>query len=823
MYLDVDLTYISATDIIVVANNRQVLAFKQTFSVQHIHAQLPLILSWQQYLKYYWQSQQLNSNLRLIDSIEQHYLIESVLKQNNQTTHSRLINEVVKNYDYCTNHLINLKILTQSKVQICEAFVQWIDQYQQAKKDLELIDINDLATLLLNEKDTLKTPHIYGFKTLTPLQQQVFESLNFQEIYSEYSNNTVQKCFDNTNSEITQAALWAKQQQAKNPNHSIVVVCPNLNELRHQLNSTFDQVFNDLLIETGRKSYNISLGLPLSQYAFIQNIVNIFELNNQISTEEIHTDLFNKVITSVYTKGYQLERSTRHLLANKAKSLALETIKLELLEEELSQCPILLDIIKTLDSDKKTQTLSTHLLGFNHTLTHWGLATDRNLSSGEFQLLNKYLSSSLKLNQLSLHQKKCSAKTAINILKDLINQVIFQPQSSKANIQIIGSLEAEGLRFDQAWVMGMTHDFLPAKLNAPRFITSVIAAHHQIPHSNYELIQSDSKNTLKNLQSLAKNVIFSYAKSHLESEQLPSPLLNFKVNTLPQSEIKASPINIETIDDNVADKFESGAVKSGVTLLKNQMACAFKGFVHRLDIEYYDDPHIGLDRREQGNIIHNALQYIYQAVNSQEALLKLNQSELNTLIDQKLYAALKRHPDSNFKKIEKTRLNKLLHKFIETDKSREDFRVLATEQSIHVDIAGLNFNTRLDRLDEVSNGDKIVFDYKTGSTSTAKWCGQSIVEPQLPIYSISNNIQGAAFIELNSNAISFKGLSKDPDSIPKQSRRSSCQEWDEQLGIWTQKLNQASQDFQSGQAQVLPNKTACDYCEFDLLCRVEST
>ena len=104
---------------------------------------------------------------------------------------------------------------------------------------------------------------------------------------------------------------------------------------------------------------------------------------------------------------------------------------------------------------------------------------------------------------------------------------------------------------------------------------------------------------------------------------------------------------------------------------------------------------------------------------------------------------------------------------------------------------------------------------------------QNGVDKQLPSLNYPStalpiNTQGAAFIELNSSSINFKGLSKDPDSLPKQSSyKGKCQQWDEQLATWKTKLDQASEDFQSGQAQVLPNKTACDYCEFDLLCRVQ--
>jgi hypothetical protein len=50
----------------------------------------------------------------------------------------------------------------------------------------------------------------------------------------------------------------------------------------------------------------------------------------------------------------------------------------------------------------------------------------------------------------------------------------------------------------------------------------------------------------------------------------------------------------------------------------------------------------------------------------------------------------------------------------------------------------------------------------------------------VPIYAISNTAQGTAFIQLNANKVSIKGLSKNKVSLPKQSARSFCKEWDEQ-------------------------------------------
>ena len=169
MYLKINLAIIKPTDTIVVANNRQVLAFKNSFSKQHPDTQLPNIFSWQQYLKNYWKTQHFGHKSRLIDTIEQRYLLEFSLKSCGQDTHNQLINEVVKNYGYCVNHLIKLSTLANSKIQICEVFAQWITHYQQNKQRLNLLDEFDIPSLILADKNISTTPYIYGFKTPTLL------------------------------------------------------------------------------------------------------------------------------------------------------------------------------------------------------------------------------------------------------------------------------------------------------------------------------------------------------------------------------------------------------------------------------------------------------------------------------------------------------------------------------------------------------------------------------------------------------------------------------------------------------------------------------
>jgi probable DNA repair protein len=825
MLINANLDSINAESIIVLANNRQVIAFKNTWKKQKKGSRLPKIFSWKKYLVDCWEMEKSESTSRFISEIESRHLIEKSISKFGQYADSRLVEEVIKNNNYCCDYLISLSKLSNSKITESELFCKWIHQYKNTKAKLDLIDVNDLPSLLINSTNNHSSVYIYGFKSLTPIQISLFSKVGYKSIKAiEYESDVSSSAFDTTVNEINSAITWANKLYKHDPSKSIVIVSPNLSEMQHQLRSSLDQELDDLLVENNKKKYNISLGLPLIQYPLIQSIISILDLSYQLQVNNISSSTFIHVVSSVYISNYQNELSARALLVNKILSMSKDTFSFEEVNGFLSRCPeienITDEIIKI--SSTNNNKLDYYLEQFDHILKVWGFTSNRAISSIEYQLFKKYLLTSIELNKLSHIYNKTSYANALKELKKILSQVIFQPQGGQNQIQILGYLEAESIHFDYAWVIGMTSNFLPAKINNTRFIPFNISSDYQIPHSSYELINKDSINTLSGLRGLAKEVVFSYAKMHLEEEQLPTPFVYFNIDNTGVKKNTIIKKDIQYIDDSITSKISSKHIKSGVSTLKDQMACSFKGFVHRLNIETLEKSHIGLDRREQGKIIHEALQLIYEEIKSKEVLINLSGKELDKIIESKINTALEKEAQSEFKKIEKIRISQLINKFIEQDKLRDDFKVVSTEQTIKADISGLNFNIRLDRLDQMSNNDRIVFDYKTGNTSINSWCSEVISEPQLPIYAVTNQTDGAAFIELKSNKIAFKGISKNNNSLPKQSsNRLKCEDWDKQLEIWKHTLESASKKFQNGVADVLPIKGSCQYCENHLLCRVE--
>ena len=141
----------------------------------------------------------------------------------------------------------------------------------------------------------------------------------------------------------------------------------------------------------------------------------------------------------------------------------------------------------------------------------------------------------------------------------------------------------------------------------------------------------------------------------------------------------------------------------------------------------------------------------------------------------------------NFRQLEKQRLCKIIAQWLEIERQRQPFEVIATEQKKQITFGELSISLIMDRLDSV-DGKSLVIDYKTGSVKANVWLGDRPKDPQLPLYILATKPQpiGCTFACLKGNEQKFLGVSEDsilPGVKPSDDWELQQQEWQQRLAI----------------------------------------
>ena len=298
----------------------------------------------------------------------------------------------------------------------------------------------------------------------------------------------------------------------------------------------------------------------------------------------------------------------------------------------------------------------------------------------------------------------------------------------------------------------------------------------------------------------------------LTSETLePSPLIT-------QEELYHVPLGSEEL------------VSGGTALLANQAKCPFKAFAeHRLKAKPLQMTADGLDHKEKGQLIHKVMELLWTNLTSQERLLHCTESELDQLIEQTINTALvpvkQSHPDSFpnlIQEVEYIRLKRLVQASLEWEKTRPSFVITAIEQTYSVNLAGLDFRVRVDRLDQVAN-QKWVIDYKSTLPTSKPWNEERPKEPQLLLYALlDEEINTLLLLQLKTGKIICSGFSEEKQGIHGITSLKKEETWAECRKNWKEQLNLLAEEFQNGHCPPQPlSSSLCQQCSFQNLCRFQ--
>jgi RecB family exonuclease len=171
--------------------------------------------------------------------------------------------------------------------------------------------------------------------------------------------------------------------------------------------------------------------------------------------------------------------------------------------------------------------------------------------------------------------------------------------------------------------------------------------------------------------------------------------------------------------------------------------------------------------------------------------------------------------------LERKRLAKLARDWLDVERERDPFEVVAIEEKRKLTAGGLEFSGRIDRMDRLASGMYALLDYKGGTTSRNDWLGERPEEPQLPIYAVNadEDVAAVAFARLKAGDLRFSGYSREKGLLPKVE---IYRDWPSLVAGWKKELDALGAGFASGDARVDPKKLlqTCRYCDLQPLCRV---
>ncbi len=856
---------------LVTASNRQARLLRHQFSRAMLATgktiwPTPAILPWQSWLIAAWEEQQFaqQSAVTLLNTAQQRQLWQSVIESSTYAQHFLQINPVVQQaihtWEVCQSWQIPIFPEGVYLNEDARAFRAWARQYQTILNERRWVDSTGIIQGLLPEQLDCPGLIFYGFDEYTPEQQQLITQLqalgtDVVLFNAENRNRTVcHQQFGDSQEEIRAAAHWARQIIGQDNTVSVGIVVPDLHQRREQVVSIFEQVFHPgaLLGQTAAtRLYSLAPGRPLSDYPMIHAAVELLALGHRKHSME----RLGELLRTVFIRGSESEQQARAQLDAALRRSGEQHWQLSNLlrysENNLQtreQAPLFLQILQQFQQSfqniRKRQSPGDWASVFTDWLKLFGWPGERQPDSEEYQTLSAWRDALADLATLNNVLKQCDYSTALFQLGRILADTSFQPETAETPIQICGLPGAAGMQYDYIRVIGIHDQVWPEPAKPNPFIPATVQREAKLPGATAAITLAQTRRLADQLIRSSYEIVFSFTAMQGEQECRPSPVLRQypveqAVPSIQDDDYKQSLLrsaSIETLDDgDVPLLVEGGKTSGGSSILSDQAACSFRAFArHRLHAQGIAQVDIGLDPMVRGQLVHAVMQQIWQQLHDYGILQKTEWSDLQNLVSSVVNDVLKQQayqqPETftrQFVRMETQRLTKLALDWLQHERLRIPFKVLAIEQEKKTSLSGLGLRLRIDRIDQLEDGRLVILDYKTGNVKLSDWDGERMNAPQLPLYAICSDgeVAALAWANLKKGQMGFTGLGTTEDLLPGVKAAVDKQTGEDLFGSrlhqWESILADLATEFVNGHADVSPkDANACRNCDLHSLCRI---
>ena len=779
------------------------------------------------------------------------------------------------------------------------AFKSWADEYRLRCRNNNWIDGASLADAL--RLHAAAGPDAFGaalmlvgFDRLTPQQEALFRELESAGVgvsrrREEPRNVSAQVAdFADAEEEIRAAANWARRRLEANGEAAIGIITPDLRKLRARIR----YIFEDMLApgnlgyrDAGAGApFTISLGQALADYPLIHVIFPL------IGPGQASLDLetLGILLRTPFINGFERERAGRALLDEKLRSrnqLAFRWDEALYLADAANATgpaiPVMAAMLRELRSALEElparQSPEAWAASFTRFLEIAGWPGERSPDSAEYQQVQAWHAVLDSLVSLRLVRPLMSRPEALSQVRRIAARLSFQPQSAETPIQALDPHGAAAMDFDHVWFLGLSEEAWPPRPAPNPFIPAALQKKYGIPGADADSALQQARLLQETLLRSTPEIILSHARNEADRPLLASPLLRDlpaladspapgpdkghgektgladapaqAPEITPYSRVIFDSGTMETFTDTAAPPVAGRHSGGGANLFRDQSQCPFRAFArHRLHSRELAGADIGLDAMQRGSLLHRLMQNTWSQLRSQERLKAMSAGQREELVHSQVRAALdeyrRRYPlafTERFSALEAKRLAQVLRDWLELELQRAPFTVVDVEAGARLAVGGVEFSARLDRVDALEDGRRVVIDYKSGQAGVNAWAGERPAEPQMPLYAATHPepVAAVAFAGLKrGGSFGFAGLAE-ADGIlpgtgafaqdrrakrfasePQPGRDTAPPSWEELFDNWRAVLENLADEFRRGVATVTPSRGACDWCEQQPLCRI---